>query len=79
MRRVALGAIDPRAGEHDGLRAGSLLTLQAAAAIDDVPSFVRSGARTGRLSGTVTCAAIGAQGSACDGTFQLFVPARSPA
>jgi hypothetical protein len=70
----ASGATDPEAGERDGRRVGSYLTLHATAAIPNVPQFVRDPEHTGRLSGTVTFPAIGAREVALSGAFNLFMP-----
>lgn len=74
----AVGASEAAAGAREGGQSGSYLTLQAVATIDDVPSFVRSPAHAGRLSGTVTFPAVGAEATACQGTFALFVPGQEP-
>lgn len=71
----ARGAADALAGAREGLRAGTVLTLAAEAAIADVPAFVRDPGHAGRLSGSVTFPGVGADRADCRGAFQLFVPA----
>lgn len=74
----ALGATDPAAGEGDGLRTGSRLSLQATAGIADVPAFVRDPRHAGRLTGRITFAPVGAEEAAAEGTFMLFAPTADP-
>jgi hypothetical protein len=67
-------AQDPAAGEREGTRAGSILTLHASAEIPDVGAFVRDPDHTGRLHGTVTFSPIGADATPALGLFRLFAP-----
>jgi len=74
----ASGATDPLTGARDGARSGTVLTLQATAAIADAALIVRDPDHAGRLAGHVTFAPIGADRAACDGTFGLFAPTPDP-
>ena len=75
----APGATDPLSGERDGRRTGSYLTLRVTAAIADVPAFVRDPRHLGRLDGSVTFPALGADQATCSGALELFVPGTDPA
>jgi hypothetical protein len=73
-----MGETDPVAGEREGLRSRSFLSMHAWASIPDVARFVQDPDHAGQLTGTVSFAPLATNANTTQGEFKLFVPVQQP-
>ncbi|MDQ2870663.1 MAG: hypothetical protein M3S32_07970 [Acidobacteriota bacterium] len=74
----SMGASDPEEGGRRGKAEGTILSLHADVAIEDLRRFTSEPAHAGRLSGRVEFAPFGAPIPGRDGVFNLFSPTDQP-
>jgi len=74
----AIGESDPAEGARRGKAEGTILSLHADVAIDDVRRFTSEPAHAGRLTGQVEFPPFGGQIPGRDGVFNLFSPTDQP-
>ena len=74
----ALGATDPREGERQGERAGTVLTMRATPIIRDLERFIADPAHAGEMVGSIGFPPLGEDLLAKSGAFNLFSPAGRP-
>jgi cholesterol oxidase len=73
-----LGATDLEEGEKKGRMEGSVMTMHAAIAIQDLDLFLREPGHPGGLTGTLDFTPFGAGLPATSGLFNLFSPTDDP-
>jgi cholesterol oxidase len=74
----ALGATDPTAGEKQGRKEGSEMTMHGTITIDDIDRFVADPNHLGGLAGTLDFTPFGDGLAATTGVFNLFKPTGDP-
>jgi len=74
----ALGATDPSAGEAQGGRDGTALTMHATITVRDLDRFMTDPAHAGTIAGDIDFPPIGTRLPASRGVFNLFSPTGDP-
>jgi cholesterol oxidase len=74
----ALGATDPTAGEKQGRREGTEMTMHASILIQDIDLFIAEPGHPGSLTGTLDFTPFGNGLQATSGIFNLFRPTEDP-